>query len=120
MTRARIELGKAAEQAAECYLSRKGFRILERGWRTRFGEVDIVALDGDTLVFVEVKARRGGGFGPAESAVDARKQLRIAKTALAYLQRRPHDGPVRFDVVALQEGAVRHIQGAFEADGWTR
>ena len=120
MTRERIALGKAAERAAEDYLSGKGFRVLDRGWRTRFGEVDLVALDGDTLVFVEVKARSSGAFGPAEAAVHARKQGRIARAALAYLQRRRHDGPVRFDVVAFQDGAVRHIEGAFCAQGWTR
>jgi putative endonuclease len=116
----RAELGKAAESAAESYLAGKGFRIVDRGWRARFGEVDLIALDGDTLVFVEVKARSSGAFGPAEAAVDARKQGRIVKTALAYLQRRRHEGPVRFDVVAFQGGAVRHIEGAFSAEGWTR
>lgn len=115
-----MELGKAAERKAEAYLAGKGYRILERSWRTPLGEVDIIAQDGKTVVFVEVKARSSFSFGPAESAVDRRKQGRIAKAALAYLQRRGRENPVRFDVVAFQGGEVRHIQGAFSAEGWTK
>lgn len=120
MTDKRMEFGKAAEAEAEGCLAAKGYRILERGWRTPFGEVDLIAQDGETLVFVEVKARSSSSFGPAESAVDRRKQRRIVKAALAYLQRRREEHPVRFDVVAIQGGEVRHIQGAFSTEGWTR
>jgi putative endonuclease len=117
----RLRFGKAAELAAESFLAGKGYRILARGWRTRMGEVDLIARDGGTVVFVEVKARSSGLFGPAEAAVDRRKQGRIVRASLAYLQRERLDGvPVRFDVVALQGGEIRHVQDAFAAEGWTR
>jgi putative endonuclease len=95
-------------------------RILERGYRSAFGEIDLVAQDGATIVFVEVKARSRGGFSPAEEAVGPRKQGRLVRTACHYLQARRLSGvPVRFDVVAIQAGSLRHLRGAFEAAGWT-
>ena len=98
-----------------------GLRILERGWRCRLGEIDLVAEDGETLVFIEVKARSSGAFGPAEAAVTPAKRARLARLALAYAAGHGvGDRPMRFDVVALQGGQVRHHRAAFETSGWTR
>jgi putative endonuclease len=95
-------LGKLGENLACDELERRGYAILARRYRTRFGEIDIVARDGDTTVFVEVKARAGDEFGGAAAAVTAVKQRRITYMAIDYLSRhRLHDRPCRFDVVAI-------------------
>jgi putative endonuclease len=92
---------------------------VERNFRLRSGEVDIIARQGDTLVFVEVKTRRSGRFGTPQEAVDGRKQRQIAQTALAFLAARGlEDCAVRFDVVAVylddQKSRIELIQNAFE------
>ncbi len=94
-------VGRAGEEAAARYLEQQGYVVLERNYRLRSGEVDIIARDGDYLVFVEVKTRSGGRFGSPFEAVDQRKQRRIARTALAYLAERNREMPVRFDVAAV-------------------
>ena len=112
-------LGRQGEAAAEEALVRAGLRILERRFRSRFGEVDLVALDGDVMVFVEVKTRRGLRFGSPAEAVIPRKQARLARAALAYLSRHGMlDRCSRFDVVEVLAEAggrmvVRHIPDAF-------
>jgi putative endonuclease len=94
--------GKLGENLACAELERRGYAILARRYRTRFGEIDIVARDGQTTVFVEVKARGGDGFGRAAAAVTAAKQRRITYMAIDYLSRhRLHDRPCRFDVVTI-------------------
>ena len=94
--------GKMGENLACGELERREYAILARGYRTRFGEIDIVARDGDTTVFVEVKARAGGEFGGAAQAVTGRKQRRVTYMAMDYLSRhRLHDRPCRFDVVTV-------------------
>ncbi|MGP0065841.1 MAG: YraN family protein [Isosphaeraceae bacterium] len=114
-------LGDRGERAAARYLRKQGMRVLLRGVRSRYGEIDLIARDGDTLVFVEVKARRQGE--PAE-AVTAEKQRRISLAALRFL--RGHDlleQRCRFDVVAIvwpdgrQEPRIEHIRNAFEVVG---
>jgi putative endonuclease len=98
----RQALGISGENAACDELRRRGYAILERRYRTRFGEIDIVAREGKTIVFVEVKARLTGDFGGAAAAVTRRKQRRIADMAVDYLARhRLHGYPCRFDVVAI-------------------
>jgi putative endonuclease len=95
-------LGKLGENLACAELERRGYAILARRYRTRFGEIDIVARDGDTTVFVEVKARAGDDFGGAAAAVTGWKQRRITNMAIDYLSRhRLHDQPCRFDVVTI-------------------
>ncbi|MBI5208976.1 MAG: YraN family protein [Elusimicrobia bacterium] len=106
-------LGDAAEDAAAAYLERQGLRILERNFRRPFGEIDLVARDADTVVFVEVKSRAGRSFGVPEAAVDGRKRRKLVKAAQAWACSRGYDGPMRFDVVAFEGGAVRHIPDAF-------
>ena len=98
----RQDLGKHGEDLACEELQRRGYAILARRYRTRFGEIDIVAKDGDTIVFVEVKARVGDQFGGSAAAVTPLKQRKVATMAVDYLARcRLIDVPCRFDVVAV-------------------
>jgi putative endonuclease len=98
----RQELGKSGEDLACAELERRGYAILERRYRTRFGEIDIIAKDGGTVVFVEVKARLSNDFGGAAAAITRWKQRRVAHMAVDYLARhRLHHCPCRFDAVAI-------------------
>ena len=102
MTMRRQALGKTGEDLAVAELGRLGYAILARRYRTRHGEIDIVARDGETTVFVEVKARVSAEFGTAAEAVTGHKQGRLASMAADYLSRnRLTDRPCRFDVVAI-------------------
>ena len=95
-------LGKSGEDLACAALERRGYVILERRYRTRLGEIDIIARDDDTIVFVEVKARLGGDFGGAAAAITPWKQRRVAHMAVDYLARhRLQNCPCRFDAVAI-------------------
>lgn len=106
--------GAAAEAEAARYLEGRGFRILERRYRTRAGELDLVAHDGREIVFVEVKARAAESFGGPEEAVDLRKQRRLARAASAYLAIKGlSEEPARFDVVAVTPEGIRHLADAF-------
>ena len=108
MTDGRQSLGKMGEDLACRELCRRGYVVLARRYRTRLGEIDIVARDGDTIVFVEVKARKGGAFGGAGAAITAWKQRRVARIAADFLARRGCvDVPCRFDVVAIDFDAGR-------------
>ena len=118
------ETGRLGEDVAVDLLEAKGYRILDRNYRFSREEVDIVAFqptpknDGGMLVFVEVKARRGTGFGRPEDAVDKAKQLAIRRVAEAYLhERRLMPAPVRFDVIAVLLGdgepEIEHFENAF-------
>ena len=99
---ARQSLGKLGEELACAELQRRGYAILARRYRSRFGEIDIIARDGDTVVFVEVKARAGEEFGGAAAAVTGWKQRRITQMAVDFLARqRLSESPCRFDVVAV-------------------
>jgi putative endonuclease len=94
--------GKMGEDLACDELARRGYAVLARRYRTRFGEIDIVARHDGTIVFVEVKARAGDEFGGAAAAVTDRKQRRITYMAIDYLSRHKlHDRPCRFDVVTI-------------------
>jgi putative endonuclease len=120
MSQARITLGKTGEDLACAELEKRGYAILARRYRRRGGELDIVARDGPTLVFVEVKARDGRAFGEAAEAVTAFKRRRIAQLALDYMTRHHlSDCPCRFDVVSIQFDSGRPdievFQNAFDA-----
>ena len=95
--------GRAAEAIAADHLSGRGLAIVERNVRSRHGEIDLVARDGDTLVFVEVRLRRSSAFGSAAESVDARKRRRLARAASELIARGglPRFRSVRFDVVLL-------------------
>jgi len=112
-------LGQRGEELACRFLKEKGYRILERNYRCRAGEIDIVASQGNDLVFVEVKARSSRAFGDPVEAVTPRKQRQISKAALCYLEKNGYRGPARFDVVAilfnrLDAPEIELIRNAFE------
>jgi putative endonuclease len=98
----RQSLGKRGEDLACAELRRRGYEVLDRRYRTRFGEIDIVARHRGAIVFVEVKARAGGAFGDGAAAVTGSKQNRIGRMAVDFLSRRRLTShPCRFDVVAI-------------------
>jgi putative endonuclease len=108
--------GRWAEDIACRYLRDKGYLIVARNWRWRGGEVDIIAKDGDTLVFVEVKGRRTPRYGSPLEAVDRRKRLHLWNSARAFLQGRIPAPAVRFDVIGVGPAGVTHVVGAFGED----
>lgn len=110
-----IAQGQAAERAAETFLLGRGLRLVARNWRCKGGEIDLVMADGDVLVFVEVRARSGSGFGGAAGSITPAKQARVILAARHYLAARGADVPCRFDVVLLQSGRLEWLQGAFGA-----
>ena len=118
----RHRLGRLGEAAAAHALERAGLRVVERRYRRRVGEIDIIAERGELLVFVEVKTRRNDRYGTPGEAITARQRRRIARAALDYLTRRGWLARrCRFDVVevyATDEGIsrVRHIEAAFHLD----
>ncbi len=93
--------GRAAEEAAVAWLERQGYAIEARNHATRAGEIDVVARDGDTLCFIEIKARDSDRFGSPLGAVDWKKRRRLGRAAALYLAETPWDGPCRFDVLAM-------------------
>jgi putative endonuclease len=120
MTRARIALGKTGEDLACRELERRGYAIVARRYRRRGGELDIIARDGKTMVFVEVKTRSGRAFGEASEAVTADKRRKMTQLALGYLMRhRLAVCPCRFDVVSIHFDAgtpvIEVFPGAFDA-----
>lgn len=116
------ELGRRGEDAAARYLTARGYDIVVRNWTCSFGEADIIARDGDTVVFVEVKTRTGLSNGLPSEAVTKEKRARYEKIACAYLMDSDFvDVPVRFDVVAIlvmdsNRALIRHHIDAFGAD----
>lgn len=110
----RRQFGNESEEKAARFLEEAGMKILERQYRTRFGEIDLIAKDGDEIVFVEVKARKSSAFGYPEESVTAKKLEKIARVADQYLAGRG-DVPRRIDVVAIEyenekEMRVTHLR----------
>ena len=117
-------LGERGENAAAKFLRRRGMKIVARRSRSRVGELDLVAVDGHTLVFVEVKTRASDAKGSAAAAVDERKQRQLTRAALAFLKAKGLlEYPSRFDVVAVtwpqgsRKPQIEHFPNAFEAIG---
>ncbi len=117
-----LVLGKIGERHAVRFLSKAGFAIVARNYRTPLGEIDIVARDGETLVFIEVKTRSSRAFGLPQEAVDRRKQRQLIRAAQVFLKAHGEPAvPCRFDVVAVTAGRtlrapeVTLIRGAFDA-----
>lgn len=123
MTTDRLRLGENGEELARIFLENSGYSIVARNWRCRLGEIDIIAKDGETLVFIEVKTRTDSAFGSPAAAVTLKKQRQIGKAAQCYLAE--HDlfgSSARFDVIAIVSGRggrnqVEHIPAAFELCG---
>jgi putative endonuclease len=109
----RAQRGRAGEDAAAALLEAHGYRIVGRNVRLPGGEVDIIARDGDTVVFVEVKARASAAYGSAVRAVDARKRATLRALASDWLQVAAPRAKARFDVVTFDEGRARLHRGAF-------
>jgi putative endonuclease len=119
LTRERLELGKLGEDLALKTVKRMGYRCITRNYRCPLGEMDLIARDGDTLVFVEIKTRRGGSLERAKEAVDWRKKRQLSKVALAYMKENHcADVKSRFDVVAVNLGSrgkeVEVVKNAFD------
>ncbi len=112
-----LERGKRGEKQAADFLRGHGYQIIEENYRWRGGEIDLIARDGDFLVFVEVKARSSEAFGLPEEFVNVQKQHKLIRTAQRYLLQHPTKLPVRFDVVALSRGTARLHQNAFSLEG---
>ncbi|HNR67510.1 MAG TPA: YraN family protein [bacterium] len=120
-----VEIGRQAEEIAARYLLGLGWELIERNFRTKQGEIDLIARDDQTLVFVEVKSNRQARFGRPEERVDERKQRQIARVAEQYLYlKQIFDQDCRFDVIALQwqsehadrEPLLQHYRNAFCCD----
>jgi len=119
MTKERISLGKFGEDLARERLKDLGYRILKKNYRCSLGEVDLVARDGDVLVFVEIKTRKSESLGQIKEVVNRRKQAQLSKVALAYLKSNNLWGSkARFDVVAIRliggKKEIEIIKNAFE------
>ena len=113
------QLGVKGEDLAATFLKRKGYRIAERNYKTPVGEIDIIAEDRGTLVFIEVKTRTDDSFGLPFEAVNSKKREKLRKVALFYLKNRCRkDVPSRFDVLSIRAGDgksdIEHIVDAFE------
>ncbi|MBX9913869.1 MAG: YraN family protein [Pseudomonadaceae bacterium] len=122
MTDSRQTSGRAAEQSARDHLERHGLRLLAQNWACRVGELDLVMLDGDTVVFIEVRYRRHAGWGGALESVDARKRSKVSAAAAFFLQQETRwaKHPCRFDVIAMSASAepserLNWIKNAFDS-----
>jgi putative endonuclease len=116
----RSRLGEHAEDQCAAYLERAGYRVCERNWWVREGELDIVAERGELLCFVEVRMRTSAVFGDPSLTVTREKQRRVVRAALRYLQRWPAPRRmVRFDVMTVlgrgKDAVIEHLPGAFDA-----
>ena len=107
--------GAKGEKLAARFLKRGGYKILARNFRCPFGEVDIIALKGDVVAFVEVKRRLTDVFGAPSEAVGAERQARYINAARFYFAGREMDCTVRFDVIEVEGSEINHIVSAFEA-----
>lgn len=118
MLNRRQKLGQTGEALAERHIKKLGYQILERNYRNRLGEIDLIARDNDTLVFVEVKTRRSDRYGSPRLAITPHKQKKLSITALSYLkQTRQINCKARFDVVLINTAGdtpeIETIQNAF-------
>ena len=117
MEQNRRKTGAAYEDRAAAFLEAGGVQILCRNYRTRYGEIDLIGLDGPYLIFVEVKYRASGKMGAPLEAVDRRKQQKILQTARRYLYENHYreDAPVRFDCIGMTPRTIEWVRNAFTA-----
>ncbi len=107
-------LGRAGEVKATEFLKKKGYKIIKTNYKTYFGEIDIIAQDGEYTVFIEVKTRTDDEFGTPSEAVTTIKQQKYYRIATEFLQKaKKLDTPCRFDVVEIENGQINHIIDAF-------
>jgi putative endonuclease len=112
-------LGSEGEDLAVKFLKKQGYRILSRNYKNYIGEIDIIAQDGETIVFIEVKTRASDAFGYPFESVHRRKRQKLKNLALLYLKKGGEELPVRFDVLSItctENGGkeIEHIRDAFE------
>jgi len=108
--------GQNAEQAAASFLASRGLEILARNYRSRWGEIDIIAADNGEIVFVEVKYRRSSRFGRALASITNNKKRKIGLTALDFLSHHPHcEHNIRFDIITIEK-KLTWIKGALSFD----
>ncbi len=107
------QLGDDAERAAERYLITHGLSLVERNYRTRFGEIDLIMRDGDALVFIEVRLRKNDDFGGAAASIGTHKQRRIAAAAQQYIAALRNPPPCRFDAVLIMGTKIEWLKDAF-------
>lgn len=112
MTRERLDLGELGEKLAQKKIKSLGYKCIEKNYRCPLGEIDLIAKDGDCLVFIEIKTRKGRSIGYAKEAVDQRKKRHISKVALAYMKSNNCvDVKSRFDVIAINiKGGKEEIE----------
>ena len=122
MTFARINTGKQGEKIAASYLKKHGFKITEKNYKTKYGEIDIIGQDRDCISFIEVRSKNTDKFGLPEDTIDRKKQAQLTKMALSYIKRYGlEDRSCRFDVVCVENvnsrsPRIRHIKDAFGLD----
>ena len=114
------ELGQQGEAIAKEFLLQKGYKILEKNWRYRRAEIDLIAKESETLIFVEVKTRSTDFFGQPEDAVTVKKEALMTEAAIAYMRQINHEWAVRFDIIGIiitskDQYKVQHIEDAFFA-----
>ena len=112
-------LGNKGEDLAVIFLQKKGYKIIAKNYRNYVGEIDIIARDGETTVFIEVKTRANDSFGYPFEAVHGRKRLKLRNLALLYMKKQGEEIPVRFDVLSIiytdnGQKQIEHIKDAFE------
>ena len=108
------QAGAEAEEIAVRFLANQGLQVVARNFRTRLGEIDVVARDGATLVFVEVRLRTRDDYGGALESIDSSKRRRIVAAANGYLSLLGREPPCRFDVVTVEDRRAPWIRGAFD------
>ncbi|HMQ48715.1 MAG TPA: YraN family protein [Saprospiraceae bacterium] len=112
------ELGKWGEKLAEEYLEQKGYRVLANNWKYQRAEIDLIAKKEDVLVFVEVKTRSNSTFGAPEEFLSPAQEVRIISAASDYMEKHPHEGEIRFDIIAIKYNSeydfhLHHYEDAF-------
>jgi len=113
------ELGKSGEDLAEKYLNKIGYKIIEKNFKTKFGEIDIIAKDKKTIVFAEVKTRAGNAYGSPQSAVNFYKQKHLSLAAFTFIKKNSLKSDYRFDIIAICDDKIEHIENAFIPKGYT-
>ena len=122
MTFARIDSGRRGEGIAISYLKKQGYKIVEKNYRTKLGEIDIIAEDKGVISFIEVRSRNSRGFGSPEETITRKKEAQISKAALAYIKQYKLEAvSCRFDVVTIQGvdspgPEIKLIRNAFDLD----
>lgn len=111
-----VGLGRSGEKTARSYLRKRGWKILEKNFRTPFGEIDIIAQKGDIIAFTEVKARLSDAFGMPSESVTKQRKLRYIRGANYYFANREIDCVVRFDIIEVFRGEINHIEDAFRRE----